>query len=221
MSINRKMVFICVPSRDLWKAEFGLSLNQLVGRCFVDHGRPTHGFAVFPYTIMESGSSIATMRNSLVRRALANDDTSHVLFVDDDQMFPADMLHTLLSRNVDIIGANVVRKEANPRTNARKLESNDCAWTTPSSAGIEEVDYVGTGVMLISRKALETVGEPQFFYDIKNNVGEDVNFCFSARKKGLKVYIDHDVSKKVKHVGHFYWGHEHTDAWIKESQNGH
>lgn len=219
MKHDQKMVYICIPSRDLWKAEFGLSLSQLIGRCFVDHQKPTHGFKVFPYPIMESGSSIAEIRNSLVRKAMKDDDMSHVLFVDDDQIFPADTLHMLISHNEDIIGANIVRKEPNPRTNARELNGMGCVWTTPSSTGLQQVDFVGTGLMLISRNALEKIGDPWFFYDIKNGVGEDVNFCMSAKDKGIPVYIDHDLSKQVKHVGHFYWGHEHTNAW-REEKNG-
>lgn len=214
----KNLVQICVPSRDLWKAEFGLSLNHMTNYCFVDmmSQKVRH---VFPYVIMESGSAIAEIRNSLVRKALKDPDTSHILFVDDDQIFPANTIHKLLSSGKDIVGANIVRKEANPRTNARDLNGKDCVWTLPHSTGIQEVDYVGTGLMLISRKALEAIGDPWFFYDIKNGVGEDVNFCMNARKAGFNIYIDHDLSKEVKHVGHFYWGHEHTNPWI-EAKNG-
>lgn len=211
--MNTNLVYICVPSRDLWKAEFGLSLAQMMGRCFVDHANPTHGFRVFGYPIMASGSGIAQNRNTLVQRALNNEDLTHVLFVDDDQMFPADTIHRLMAHDKDIIGANIVRKESNPRTNARDLNGVDCVWTSKGSIGIQEVDYVGTGLILIKKEVFETLGMPYFFYDVKEGIGEDVFFCMRAREKGYKVYIDHDLSKEVKHVGHFYWGHEHTEHW--------
>ncbi len=217
--MNTNLVFVCIPTRDLWKAEFGISLAQMVGRCFVDHGSPTHGFKVFAYPITESGSGIAENRNKLVRRALANKDTSHVLFVDDDQMFPADAIHRLMAHDLDIVGANIVRKEANPRTNSRKLNSTECAWTLPDSTGIEEVDYNGTGLMLVKREVFEKMGDDKwFFYDIDKKIGEDVYFCWKAKELGYKVYIDHDLSKSVKHVGHFYWGHEHTNEWINHDK---
>lgn len=211
--MNTNLVYICIPSRNLWTAEFGINLAQLMGRCFVDHQAPTHGFKVFAYPVMASGSGIAENRNNLVKRAMNNVDLTHILFVDDDQMFPADTIHRLLAHNLDIVGANIVRKESNPRTNSKELNSPNCVWTRKNSTGIQEVDFNGTGLMLIKKEVFEALKEPYFFYDVENNTGEDVYFCNRAKEKGFKIHIDHDLSKEVKHVGHFYWGHEHTEGY--------
>lgn len=208
--MNTKLVFVCIPSRDLWKAEFGIHLARMVGFCCLNK---THdGGFVLPYPQMATGSSVADNRNILVKSALDGNAT-HVLFVDDDQMFPPDTIHRLLAHDLDIVGANIVRKESNPRTNSRKLNSTECAWTYKDSTGLEEVDFVGTGLILIKTEVFKKLGMPYYFYDIEKQIGEDVFFCNRARDNGYKVYIDHDLSKEVKHVGHFYWGHEHTGAW--------
>lgn len=206
-------VVVCIPSRDLWKSDFGISLVHMTNYCTSGYIAEGDNFSVFAYPRTESSSVIAESRNSLVRKALEDPETTHVLFVDDDQVFPADTLHQLLRRDLPIVGANVVRKEANPRTNSRSLGHKGICWTRPDSNGVEEVDFVGTGVMLIRRDVLEAVGDPYFFYDMKSGVGEDSGFCFAAREKGFTVHIDHDLSKQVKHCGHFFWGHEHTDIW--------
>lgn len=210
---------VCVPSRDLWKAEFGRCMFNMAARCHLDHAKPTHGFRVYTNVLMASGSGIAEMRNMLVRNALAQGETTHILFVDDDQMFPADAIHQLAIRDLDIVGANIVRKEANPRTNSRSLTDNVPVWTLPDSTGTEEVEFVGTGMMLIKADVFRKIPEPWFFYDIEKSVGEDVYFCRKAKEAGFKIHIDHDLSKEVKHVGHFYWGLEHTNAW-REAKNG-
>ena len=206
---------MCVPSRNLWTAEFGKCMYNMAARCHVDHAAPLQPFRVYTNLILTSGSGIAELRNIMVQNALDNPETTHILFVDDDQMFPADSIHQLARHDLPIVAANIVRKESNPRTNAKKIGSTDCLYTLPDSTGLEEVEFVGTGMMLIKREVFEKLKKPYFFYDVRNNVGEDVNFCRKARAKGYKIFIDHDLSKDVKHVGHFYWGHEHTDPYRK------
>lgn len=204
---------VCVPSRDLWKAEFGKSMYNMAARCHIDHARPSHGFRVYTNLHLASGSGIAELRNLLVHNALDNQHTTHLLFVDDDQFFPSDSIHQLAAHDLPIVAANIVRKESNPRTNSKELNGDNPVWTLPNSTGLEEVSFVGTGMMLIKREVFEKLSKPYFFYDVKENVGEDVYFCRQAREAGYKIFIDHDLSKDVKHVGHFYWGHEHTNPY--------
>lgn len=210
---------VCVPTRDLWKCEFGKSVCNMVGRCHIDHAAPLQDFRVYTNVSIASGSGIAELRNLLVKQALDYKETTHILFVDDDQMFPADSIHQLAKHDLPIVAANIVRKESNPRTNSKELNGENPVYTLPHSAGLEEVQFVGTGMMLIKREVFETMKKPYFFYDVENNVGEDVNFCRLAREAGYKIYIDHDLSKDVKHVGHFYWGHEHTAPFREALKN--
>jgi hypothetical protein len=46
--------------------------------------------------------------------------------------------------------------------------------------------------------------------------GEDWNFCQACEKAGINLYIDHDVSKLVGHVGLY----EYTTAVVGEVQYG-
>jgi len=48
--------------------------------------------------------------------------------------------------------------------------------------------------------------------DKRGYIGEDVFFCNKARDAGFKIWIDHDVSKEIGHVGTFEYKHDHT--WV-------
>jgi hypothetical protein len=86
----------------------------------------------------------------------------------------------------------------------------------PDSTGLEEVESIGMGVMLISRKVFEKLSEPWFETpwrtDKRGYIGEDVFFCRKATAAGFKIYIDHDVSKEIGHIGTFEFKHDHT--WV-------
>lgn len=64
--------------------------------------------------------------------------------------------------------------------------------------GVVEVDWAGSGGLLIRRDVLEAVGWP-YFQDIwdegvsRRIMGHDVNFCLRAKEKGFKVVVDTDV----------------------------
>jgi hypothetical protein len=81
--------------------------------------------------------------------------------------------------------------------------------------------------MLIKREVFEGMSEPWFdmpWQTTRGSMGEDVFFCKKARELGHKIYIDHDVSHEIGHIGTFEFGHPHT--WVvkeemdKEAENG-
>lgn len=60
--------------------------------------------------------------------------------------------------------------------------------------GLQEVDAVGSGCMIISRKVLEKVKEP-FLRKWKDGfavTGLDFYFCEKAKEKGFKIYCHYD-----------------------------
>lgn len=85
----------------------------------------------------------------------------YVLFMDDDMSPPPEALNVLLDRKVDIIGAICTVREDPPLPNALKYIEKGFTFQKGDidRAGIWKVGAIGTGFMLISRKALEIVGE--------------------------------------------------------------
>lgn len=89
-------------------------------------------------------------------------------------------------------------------------------WTMPESTGLQEIGSVGMGVMLIKKRVFAKLSEPWFEtpwrHDKRGYIGEDVYFCNKARDAGFKIWIDHDVSKEIGHIGTFEFKHDHT--WV-------
>jgi hypothetical protein len=92
----------------------------------------------------------------------------------------------------------------------------ELVYTMPESTGLQEVGSVGMGVMLIKANVFAALSEPWFEtpwrHDKRGYIGEDVFFCKKAREAGFKIWIDHDVSKEIGHIGMFEFKHDHT--WV-------
>ena len=90
---------------------------------------------------------------------------THALFIDDDMVVEPDHLEKLLSHGKDIVAGLCTRRCDPPVPNIRWFDKeNGCArqiWEWPEHQLIE-VDAVGTGLMLLSRHAVEQVGQIYF-----------------------------------------------------------
>jgi len=43
-------------------------------------------------------------------------------------------------------------------------------------------------------------------------------FCQAAKMAGKKIWIDHDLSKDIRHIGSFEFGHEHTEQAMADDE---
>jgi hypothetical protein len=84
--------------------------------------------------------------------------------------------------------------------------------TTEASTGLEAVDAIGFGAVLMRTDIVSDLPRPWFRHGLNaqgGDIGEDIMFCRSLRDAGHTIYIDHDLSKEIGHVGtHTY----HTTA---------
>lgn len=196
-------VAICIPSGDEWKADFAYDLSaMLLHTC-----SRAEGLAIGLFN--RRLSVLPTARNHLVRDACTT-GAHYLLFLDSDMRFPPDTLLRLLSHKQDIVAANCVLR-AFP-TRATAWADGAHVFTNDGSTGLEEVESIGTAVMLIDTKVFQKMEPPFFFFEPKPNdklsfLGEDQFFCREARAKGFKVFIDHDLSQSVAHVGTLAYTH--------------
>lgn len=214
---------ICIPVYGDTKAKFTLSLaNSLIH--FLDckladsEGNPIdREVEVF----MVSCSMLTEGRHRLVAEALAWDAT-HLLWMDADHVFPADAIPRLLSRNVDIVGANYARRHIPTSPTAvgkGQAEGEDSpaklVYTGPDDKGMEEVDHIGFGLCLINMTVFDRLQMwadehddgnflPLFQFtpteDKIGMIGEDVFFFRKCREAGAKVFVDHALSWEVGHI---------------------
>ena len=126
------------------------------------------------------------------------------------------MILRLMRHDVDIVGANCISRRP-PYALTARTEANEWVYTSNESSGLEKVGKVGTGVLLVSMEVFKNIEPPWFnlewfpmghhLHTQEGNqdvlLGEDYWFCDVAKKAGYEIYIDHDVSKEVLHIGQF------------------
>jgi hypothetical protein len=78
-------------------------------------------------------------------------------------------------------------------------------YTESDSTGLAPVAATGMGVMLVNADLVRSIPPPRFMMgwvpDDAAHVGEDLYFCQQLRKAGATIYVDHDLSKQVSHIG--------------------
>ena len=206
MKVNQ--VVLAIPSGQTWDAAFAMSVVFLTNHIASHHiinDKPT-GFVVQN----KKGSILPTMRQDLIARALKGGAT-HLLFIDSDQVFPETTLHRLMAHKKSVVACNIATKSFPTNCTARCYDADGelvPVYTKESDTGLEEVDFVGTGIMLIDMKVFkrERLCPAPWFtmewsVEHQHYTGEDWYFCQCMRDAGVKIFIDHDLSKEVSHRG--------------------
>ena len=206
-----KYIAVCTPARDMVHTNYTYCMVNMIAYHTLN---TTDAVSL---KILQ-GTLIQNQRADLCLDAM-REGCSHILFIDSDMTFPQDMIGRLLAHDVDIVAANCARRRMPTGPTAQNYDENgkrQSVFSLPESTGLEEVGSVGTGVMLIKREVFQGMTEPWFDmpwqYDNRGYMGEDVFFCKKAQELGFKVYIDHDVSKEIGHIGTFEFKHDHT--WV-------
>ena len=197
------------------------------------------------FTDLYNESLINRARNTLTELFLRT-NSEYLLFIDADQGFDADAVLRMINENLDIVGAAVPMKGINwqrvekavkdGKTDLAKQtgiynvnmsqQQKDIFLKNPNS--VAEIEYIGTGLMLIKRDVLEilkehvgayrsdqlevgTIKKGDTVYDFWKTVvdpkserllSEDYNFCKLWKDQGGKIYLAPYV--KVVHAG-TYW----------------
>ena len=198
-------VAVCVPSRDMVSAGFAFDLCRMVARANCDVS-----------LLNIQGTLIVNQRTDLAKQAVKM-GASHILYLDDDMRFPADTLDRLLAHDKGVVAVNYPTRKF-PIQPVAFANDTDLTrvHTNADSTGLEEVASVGMGVMLVKAEVFDKIGLPYFMigYSAKNEefTGEDIFFCRKARQAGYQIYIDHDLSKEIKHTGSLDFQHDHIWA---------
>lgn len=174
-----------------------------------------------------SNAIIELARAEIVAAFLASDCT-HLLMVDSDITFPADLVRRMLMRRVDFIAAAAPKRALQWEAvadAARKGEPLDAAGATFAvgfaspklevTDGTTRVEGVGTAFMLVTRACLERVvsahpelalssGGGAIFHPMVEGgkfVGEDIAFCRRWRALGGDIWLMLDA--ELAHAGSF------------------
>lgn len=205
-------ILISIPSQGMWVEEFGMSLTMMmVASC-------QHRIEGYKQQMVHvnsvKGSVLPKSRYIAVKEALDR-DMDYLLFIDSDQSFPKHTLHKLLAAKKDVVACNIAVKRVPSSPTARMNNGTphgELVYTDLDSTGLQKVWRVGTGIMLISRKAMLALTPDSFDMrwreDVQHHQGEDWWMCSKWQDTGIEVWIDHDLSKQVGHWGLFNYTHD-------------
>lgn len=132
---------------------------------------------------------------------------THILWLDTDMSVPRELAVLLAMHEQPIVACNYKVRQASGLFTA--CRDGQRVATTEASTGLEAVEYVGMGAMLMRTAVVDGLGRPWFRHglnDFGGDIGEDVMFCRGLANAGHTIYIDHDLSKQVKHIGQHAYG---------------
>ena len=209
-------VVIAIPVHRQMEADFGVCLASLT--MYTVRVAPHIDIAVQRV----SSSILAQSRTRLWRWAEAN-QADYILFADADQTFPSDALLRLLAHDLPAVGANYPARIAEVMVSTGwGLDGLPLKHPRPGD-GVEEVLHLGLGLCLIKvpevSAALAAQAEREgrtTYYPLfaalpdpdgarhpngdDKFIGEDVYFFDKLRAAGIKLHVDHDLSREVGHL---------------------
>jgi len=203
---------ICVPSNRDHSPHFVASLVALVQH-HTKHGIEPRPDSEIGIKIKTNCSNIATARNEMVDEAIAEGFT-HLLFLDDDMIFPYNMLDHLCKYDAPVVAANCCQKRLPLTFTAIGLDGK--RLDSRGKTGWEQVRRVGCAVMLIDLSIFSDLPRPYFNFewnaDSGRLIGEDYYFCRLLNRNNIAIIIDHDVSQHIGHVGSYTYGLANREA---------
>lgn len=224
--IQQLKVVIGFPSHDKVDAWFAYDLAELAA--FSCANLLASGLTLEFGTTCVVGTYIESARQDLLETAI-KENVSHLLWVDADMRFPKDGLLRLMAHNKEIVGTNYSKRGIPPEYTAIKkigMPSTKLE-TVHDSTGLEKVEALGFGFVLfdlrLMREKIAAWPKPWFANvwreDVQKLVGEDVYFCERAREDGVKIFVDHDLSKEITHLGVREFETLGVEVW-RQLQNG-
>lgn len=206
-------IAVAVPSGQLWHAQFGVDLINMVSS-FPNLRTP--GYRSQELRVINVRSSILSKNRLDAVKAAKAMHAHYILFLDTDHTFPKDLVQRLVAHGKLVVAANCVTKQipANPtaRMQSAEVPQGVAIYSDPESTGLQEVWRVGTGVMLIHMSVFERIGmgvwDMKYLPEQDTYQGEDWSFCQACQDSFIPIYIDHDISKEVGHVGNFTFTHD-------------
>ena len=180
----------------------------------------------YDFITLQGVTGIDSARNIITEIFMQNGH-SHLLMVDDDMAWSADLPFRMLQENLDILGVPYKRKNI-----------KNCRWTVnhpvpdvdtmDGKSYLMRVHSLGTGMMMIKRRVFETLGPttdkailnddrpaiPLYFRHTIDKNGklksEDFSFCERAREAGIDIWAW--VDEEIAHIGNYAYTGRYSDV---------
>lgn len=172
-----------------------------------------HGFADVKFTWVDRYATVDAMREEAALMALKL-GCSHLLFLDADMTWPADLLTRMLAHHDRGVVSGIYHLKVWPHkpvafAGKRWNERDGCYDYTYDldaigATGLRPQDLIGLGCALIPTRVFEQMPRPWFAYARNQRTGlttitEDVWFCEQAAEHGVPILLDPTI--QCGHVG--------------------
>jgi len=197
---NMEVAIVTPCGDDEVKFKFARAVTNLVAYSWM------HGLKVYEYGGVER-MVVHWARNTIVKESVdrlnphTGNKFTHFLWLDDDQVFNADMLLYLARhQHLDMVSAVYYGRVgahlpvAYVKDDDPNIYSHYPLIEIPET--LFEIDAVGFGALLMRRQVLEGLEHPYFSFD---HCGEDLYFCVHAKLAGFRVWLD--GSYRIGHIG--------------------
>lgn len=187
-------ILICTCCKDSAPIEYTQSMVN--ARISVDHD-----------FLFVKGAAINEARDMAARNAIMGGFT-HLMFIDDDIMFPPDAIQKLIDMNWPIAAGLYFTKAEHsmPVAWERLYLEDDQIQADPlilqRNETIYEVDAVGMGFTLIQVDVIKDVlkHNKSTFYPL-HFASEDITFCYLANQLGYRVMLN--ITTGLLHIGSY------------------
>lgn len=177
----------------------------------------------YVFSIASVGEIFVPFARERLAESVVESKSDYLFMVDDDMLAPQDLFYKLAANDKDICGALAFTRNPDHRPVAYQEIAGFDPVTNQSFSfpkfvlnyprnTLFQCDAVGFGAVLIKAEVLKKTKKPWFFG--MEGTGEDVSFCYKARKAGFEVWMD----SRIK-LGHLsapqVITEEYSDAWSK------
>lgn len=207
MSEKKIKLLIGVCSGRGWSSRFGQSLAMLTLHLGLGRLRGADGEDRLDKCGLRvhHNAYLVTSRNDHIVEALKQDYT-HFLSLDDDMMFPVEVVEQMLAHDKPVVTVNYRKKYAE-RLEFVCTSPDGSATSSFNKTGLERVVSMGMGLALFKLDAIRHVPGPYFGVVWDEATGapiiEDKFFCLLLNAHGVDIWCDHDLSQKVAHMGEY------------------
>ena len=199
-------LLIAIPTNDQMPFQFVESLTGLIRRLDADE--------VDYEVAFQSGTLVYVGRDKLSMKAMTG-DYSHILWLDSDMVFSADLVDDLMDNGKDIItGIAHSRRVPYPSCLFSEIYPGISRMDGDYPSEPFRVAGCGMACVLMSVEVIRDVWSHHStaFFPTRD-LGEDLAFCKRATDLGYEIWADPHV--QVGHVGHMVVYPEYQEIYRK------
>jgi GT2 family glycosyltransferase len=139
----------------------------------------------------------AVKRDACIARFLADPKWQWIYFSDSDHVVEPDTVLRLLAHDLPMVGGLYAGPVRDGSSDGMTVYAgfNERTTTPEHLTGLQRVDWIGGGSMLVRRDVLSKIPAPWFG---KADDAEDLDFCHRVRAAGFPIHVD--ASERVTHL---------------------